>query len=77
MSGNAGFEETDPSGVMELVPLHLTDGTPIGVTARIPKFVRWPEVLIWGDRVFKRHSTVKPYYCECFAVVVVDWELKP
>lgn len=44
-------------------------------TAIIPDFQSMPDVLLWGNRVFKKTGLeANPHYVECFAVAVVNHE---
>lgn len=55
------------------VKLETSDGEHVG-HSHVPPFNKPPDVLLWGDRVFKLHEDAKHgavVYRECFAVAIV------
>lgn len=58
---------------MDKVDLQTETGDFVA-TVEVPPFIRSPEVLIWGLRVFRRvelSALIRPVYREVFAYVVV------
>ena len=69
---------SDVNDAMIAIPLYLADGSPIGISAVIPRFSKQPEVLLWGSRAFVRvRCTPTDTYREAFAVAVVETERVP
>ena len=65
---------------MEKIRLKTKKGEYV-TTGLIPPFLEWPEVVIWGERVFQLVSVIPEdqmtTYRECFTVAVVAQTTDP